>query len=88
MRQASDNTNPSDTQLQQMLQLAGQPTSSTGSALNQNFQNYNWNNYATPSRVQAAPNQAQNFQSALGTGNPSNVITSMQAWNTAAPISG
>lgn len=87
-RAASANTNPSDAQMQQILQLAGQPTGSTGSALNENFQNYNWNNYATPPRVQAAPAQAQNFQNMLSTGNPANVISTMQAWNSAAPFAG
>lgn len=91
LRIASGNTNPTDAQLQQVLQLAGASTTTTGAALNTNVLAYNWANYVTASRVQAAPTQAQAFQDSLSTvagGNLNTVISAMQNWNTAAPFSG
>lgn len=92
-RRNSQNNRSTDAQLQQILQLGGALTSDTGAPLNNDFQNYDWNNYATAQRVQCAPSQAQNFHNALdafknspGPNTFSNVITAMQDWNSAMPV--
>src|SRR5262249_37913981 len=66
LRQSNGNTNPSDFEVQQMLLLFGHgSTTATGNALNTELQNYDFANYATAARVQAAPAQAQAVQDAL-----------------------
>lgn len=92
-RRRSGNNIPTDANLQQILQLGGAPTGDTGFALNNDISNYNWNNYATPQRVQCAPSQAQNFYNSMnsfgdspGPNTFNNVITAMQQWNAATPV--
>lgn len=87
MRATSGNSNPSDFLLQQMFQSVGRPTVSSGNVLNTELQNFDFANYATPARVQAAPAQAQALLNTLnGPLNVINLAGPVLAWNAAAPI--